>query len=231
MVTNSLEREFHAANGKAQHAPTNHPVFALFEGAGKRDFFPPCSQCVPITQSVPNSTGFYPIWFAQSSTPLSISKKGILYGSTFVSILQLGVQRGAFIGGMPNVPKKIGSFKTTRKSCNCTHDLIYLWKQGCLFCFVCTDEIHQDASDRIPGLFGKLSRTRGASAWFHAIWTCIAKVLEYWMISSLKIKLNGSWKFLRNWNMPLVLLERSWWGGFYGIYLVRFGFRMWKKLI
>jgi len=52
--------------------------------------------------------------------------------------------------------------------------------------------------------------------------------LEYWMISSLKIKLNHSWKFRRNWKVPLVLLERSWWAGFNGIYLVRFEFRMWE---
>jgi hypothetical protein len=29
------------------------------------------------------------------------------------------------------------------------------------------------------------------------------------MVFSLKIKLNCSLKFLRNWNVPLVLLERS----------------------
>ncbi len=40
-----------------------------------------------------------------------------------------------------------------------------------------------------------------------------------------------SWKFWRNWNLPLVFLERSWWAGFNGIYLVRFGFRMWEILI
>ncbi len=59
----------------------------------------------------------------------------------------------------------------------------------------------------------------------------VQKVLEYWMISSLKIKLNHSWKFQRNWNVPLVLLEGSWWAGFNGKYLVRFGFRMWEILI
>jgi len=47
----------------------------------------------------------------------------------------------------------------------------------------------------------------------------------------LKIKLNCSWKFWRNWNVPVVLLERSWWARFNGIYLVRFGFRMWAILI
>jgi hypothetical protein len=83
----------------------------------------------------------------------------------------------------------------------------------------------------VPGLFGKLLRRRGASSWFHGVWTRGAKVLEYWMISSIKIKLNSSWKFRRNWNVPLVLLERSWWAGFNGIYLVRFGFRMWEILI
>ncbi len=95
-----------------------------------------------------------------------------------------------------------------------------------LFCLYWWDSPNRDASDSILGLFGKLLRRRGASAWFHGVWTCGAKVLEYWMISSLKIKLNCSWKFRRNWNVPLVLLERSWWAGFNGIYLVRFGFRM-----
>jgi hypothetical protein len=41
---------------------------------------------------------FYPIWFAQSSTFMYINWKGRLLGTTFVSILQLGVQRGASIG-------------------------------------------------------------------------------------------------------------------------------------
>jgi hypothetical protein len=40
----------------------------------------------------------------------------------------------------------------------------------------------------------------------------------------LNIKWFFQWKFRRNWNVPLVLFERSWWAGFNGIYLVRFGF-------
>ncbi len=72
---------------------------------------------------------------------------------------------------------------------------------------------------------------RGAWAWFHDVWTCGVKVLEYRMISWLKFKLNCSWKYQRNWNMALVLLERSWWAGFNGMQLVRFGFRMWEILI
>jgi hypothetical protein len=67
--------------------------------------------------------------------------------------------------------------------------------------------------------------------WFHDVWTCDAKVLEYWIIFSLKIKLNRSWKFQRSWNVPLMSLERSWWARFNGIYLVRFGFRMWEIMI
>ncbi len=47
-----------------------------------------------------------------------------------------------------------------------------------------------------------------------------------------KLKLNRSWKFRRNWKVPLVvLLERSWWAGFNGIYLVRYGIRMWEIFI
>jgi hypothetical protein len=56
------------------------------------------------------------------------------------------------------------------------------------------------------------------------------KSLEYWMASSLKIKLYSSWKFRRNWNVPMVLLDRSWWAGFNGIYLITFGLRMWEIL-
>jgi hypothetical protein len=42
---------------------------------------------------------------------------------------------------------------------------------------------------------------------------CGAKVFEYQMIFSLKIKLNYIWNFWRNWNVPS-MLERSWWAGF-----------------
>ncbi len=55
---------------------------------------------------------------------------------------------------------------------------------------------------------------------FPDVLTCHAKVLEYGMSSSLKMELNCSWKFWRNWNVPLVLSKRSWWAGFNGIYLV-----------
>jgi hypothetical protein len=71
----------------------------------------------------------------------------------------------------------------------------------------------------------KLNRS-GTWACFHGVWTWCAKVLKYWMIFSLKLTLNHCW---RNWNVPLVLLERSWWAGFNGIYLARFGFKMWER--
>ncbi len=111
-------------------------------------------------------------------------------------------------------------------------------KEGCLFVLFCLYlwdpsnwDAYWDASDCDHGLFGKLSTRRGALALFHVVWNCVVEVLEYWMIFLLKIKLNCSWKFQRNWNVLLVLLERSWWAGFNGIYLVRFGFRLWQILI
>jgi hypothetical protein len=58
-----------------------------------------------------------------------------------------------------------------------------------------------------------------------------SKSIEYWMIPSLKIKSYHSWNFQKNWNVPLVLLWWSLWPRFNGIYLVRFGFRMWEILI
>jgi hypothetical protein len=105
-------------------------------------------------------------------------------------------------------------------------------KEGSLFCFVVMRSTEPRCFRSCSWcLCGKLSTRMGAWAWFHDVWTCGAKVLECWMTSSLKIKLNQSWEFWRNWNVPLVLLERSWWAGFNGIYLVRFGFRMWEILI
>jgi hypothetical protein len=100
-----------------------------------------------------------------------------------------------------------------------THPSIY---EGRLFvCFVCNNEIHQTGMFQIGFLISLESSWSGG---FHGVWTCSAKVLEYWIIFSLKMKLNCSWKFQRNWNVPLVLLERSWWAGFNGIYLVRVGY-------
>jgi hypothetical protein len=80
-------------------------------------------------------------------------------------------------------------------------------------------------------LWKALSMRRGAWAWFHDVWTCSAKVLNIEWFRHWKIKLNHSWKFWRNWKVPLVLLERFWRAEFNGIYLVRFGFKMWETLI
>jgi hypothetical protein len=48
-------------------------------------------------------------------------------------------------------------------------------KEGSLFCSV----IMRSTEPHVLGVFGKLSTRRGAWAWFHDIWTCDAKVLEY----------------------------------------------------
>ncbi len=86
-------------------------------------------------------------------------------------------------------------------------------KEGSLFCFV----LHQ-ANEVVQFVFlvSLESSWWGQvhCAWFHDIWTWDAKVHEYWMTSSLKIKLSHSWKFWRNWNVLLVFVERSWWARF-----------------
>jgi len=51
-------------------------------------------------------------------------------------------------------------------------------KEGSLFCFLVMRST-EHASDPILGVFGTLVTKRGARAWFHDIWTCGAKVLEY----------------------------------------------------
>jgi hypothetical protein len=108
------------------------------------------------------------------------------------------------------------------------HCMIYLWREVVCFVVMRSTKPRCFVSLECSGQGGM---RRDAWAWFHGIWTCSAKLLEYWMIFSLKIKLNRGWKFQRNWNVHLVLLEISWWAGFNGIYLVRFGFRMWEVLI
>jgi len=109
---------------------------------------------------------------------------------------------------------------------------IYLsMKEGSLFWFVVMKSTKPGCFRSCSWCCWKVLDERGAWAWLHGVWTCGAKVLAYWMISSLKIKLNRSWKFQKNWNVPLALFERSWWAGFNGIYMVRFGFRMWEILI
>ncbi len=105
-------------------------------------------------------------------------------------------------------------------------------KEGNLFVCFCTYEIHRTRMFQITFLVS-LESSRGGGV--HRLGSitfglAVQKFLN-WMISSLKIKLNRSWKFRRNWNVPLVLLERSWWARFNGIYWVRFGFRMWEILI
>jgi hypothetical protein len=97
----------------------------------------------------------------------------------------------------------------------------------------CSYEIHRTELLQIVFLVSLESSWRGG---VHALGSmmfglAVQKFLNIEWFSSLKIKLNCSWEFLRNWNVPLVLLERSWWAGFNGIYLVRFGFRMWEILI
>jgi hypothetical protein len=79
--------------------------------------FPMCSHCVLFMfhgvpqvpklfpKTFPIARQFYPIWFAQSSTFMYLNWKGGLLESTFVSILQLRVKRGASIGECPMFPK------------------------------------------------------------------------------------------------------------------------------
>ncbi len=103
--------------------------------------------------------------------------------------------------------------------------IIYLWRK--VVCLYFWDPPNWDASDWILGLFGKLLRRRGASAWFHGIWSCGLEVLQYWMIFPLKIKLNHSWKEELECAFGVVgkiLMSKIW------IHLVRFGFRMWEIL-
>jgi hypothetical protein len=46
-------------------------------------------------------------------------------------------------------------------------------------CFVVMRSTILGCLDCVLGVFGKLLMRRGAWAWFHDVWTCGAKVLDY----------------------------------------------------
>jgi hypothetical protein len=75
--------------------------------------------------------------------------------------------------------------------------VIYQWRKVlvCLFEFVLF-VVMRSTSDPVLGLFGNVSR--GGVHWlgFMVFGRLVQKFLVYWMISSLKIKLNLSWIFL-----------------------------------
>ncbi len=104
-------------------------------------------------------------------------------------------------------------------------------KEGSLFCFLVMRSTE-------PGCFRSFSwclwkaldeeGVHGLGSMTFGL--AVQKFLNIEWFLHWKLNLNCSWKFWRNWNVPLVLLERSWWAGFTGIYLVSFGFRRWEIL-
>ncbi len=99
-----------------------------------------------------------------------------------------------------------------------------------LFCFVCTNEIQRTRMLQITFLISLESSCQGG---VHGLGSMVFGLVVQKFLNIewfLHCKLNCSWNFRRSWNVPLVFLERSWWARFNGIYLVRFGFRMWVTL-
>ncbi len=68
-------------------------------------------------------------------------------------------------------------------------------KEGSLFCFVVMKSNKLRCFKLYFWCLGKISRRRGAWPWFHDVWIGGAIFLIYWMIFSLKTKLNHSCKF------------------------------------
>ncbi len=74
---------------------------------------------------------------------------------------------------------------------------IYLWRKVVCFVLFCSYEIHWTRMLQIMFLVSLESSWWGGLHGLHSIMFGLAvqNVLEYWMISSLKIILNHSWKF------------------------------------
>jgi hypothetical protein len=108
-------------------------------------------------------------------------------------------------------------------------DFLYLWsKVVCLFCFVPMRSTEPRCFRSLLWSLWKALDEKGLGV--HGLGSmafglAVQKFLNIeWFLLP--------WKFRRIWNVPWLLFERSWWTGFSGIYLVRFGFRrMWEILI
>jgi hypothetical protein len=158
-----------------------------------------------------------------------------------IQIRKVMERRGQNMGPMGFAPKKRKKKQKTRGVSHCGLTIYIKWRKVvfALFCFVVMRSTERDASERVLGVFGKLlSTTRGTwepggvrelGSMMFGFWAQMFLILG--LIFSLKIKLNHTWKFQRNWNVPLVFLERSWWSRINEIYLVTFGFKMWEILI
>ncbi len=110
---------------------------------------------------------------------------------------------------------------------------IYLWRKVVCFVFFCSYEIDQTGMFHIVFLVSwESSRWGGVHGLGSMMFGLVMqKFLNIeWFLHKNKNK-NHSWKFWRNWNVPLVFLERSWWVRFNGIHLVKFGFSMLELLI
>ncbi len=101
-------------------------------------------------------------------------------------------------------------------------------KEGSLFCFAVMRSIKLGCFRSCSWKALNKEGCMGLVPW-HLDLQC----KSFWILNffSLEIKLNHSWTFWTNWNVPLMLLERCWWIGFNGICLVRFGFKMWDMVI
>jgi len=94
-------------------------------------------------------------------------------------------------------------------------------KQGCLFVLFCAYEIHQTRMLQIAFLVSL------ESSWGGGVHQLGSMTFGFTVQKFLNIEWFLHLKFWRNWNVPIIFLEISWWGRFNGIYLLRFGFKMW----
>ncbi len=118
--------------------------------------------------------------------------------------------------------------------CNTYIARLFIYEARLFVCFVLfySYETHQTEMLQIKFLVSLESSQREMCMGL-VPWCLDLQCKSSWILNdfSPKTKLNHSWKLRSNWNVLLVLLERSWWAEFNGIYLVRFGFRMWEILI
>jgi hypothetical protein len=115
------------------------------------------------------------------STHLHYLLKGlVLYSLMFQNGLVFNYDHN-----ISRVPLEKEFQKQKMKNANKVEYYKHLWRKE--VCFVVMRSTKPGCFRLCSWCLWKLLMRRGALAWFHNVWTCSAKVLEYWMISSLKI--------------------------------------------
>ncbi len=163
--------------------------FPFWGGREEGIFFPLVSNVFPSSfqdpKVFPIVLSFIPYDLPKVQLPCIQIKKISIKGAHSSLFCNWGSKDALLLGECPMFQKELSPLKKQEKVVSAPM-IEFIYQARKVVCFVLfvpmrstelRGDLNWDASDHVFFLFGKLLKRRGASAWFHAIWTCIAKVL------------------------------------------------------